>query len=59
MGSKSRLTSSFTKRGDNNVNLVTSRKINTRLARPIAKGSGNGEKGDMYNIKVVLLCVLL
>ena len=35
MGSKTRLSSYCTKRGNNTVNLVTSRKINTRLARPI------------------------
>ena len=36
MGSKTRLSSYCTKRANNGVNLVTSRKINTRLARPIA-----------------------
>ena len=36
MGSKTRLSSYCTKRGDNTVNLVTSRKTNTRLARPIS-----------------------
>ena len=35
MGSKTRLSSYCTKRGNNTVNLVTSRKINTRLACPI------------------------
>ena len=35
MGSKTRLGSYCTKRANNGVNLVTSRKINTRLARPI------------------------
>ena len=35
MGSKTRLSSYCTKRGDNTVNLVTSRKTNARLARPI------------------------
>ena len=35
MGSKTRLSSYCTKRGNNGVNLVTSRNINTRLARPI------------------------
>ena len=35
MGSKIRLSSYCTKRGDNTVNLVTSRKTNARLARPI------------------------
>ena len=37
MGSKTRLSSYCTKRGDNTVNLVTSRKTNARLARPSAK----------------------
>ena len=37
MGSKTRLSSYCTKRANNCVNLVTSRKINTRLARPIDK----------------------
>ena len=35
MGSKTRLSSYCSKRGDNTVNLVTSRKTNTRLACPI------------------------
>ena len=35
MGSKTRLSSYCTKRANNGVNLVTSREINTRLARPI------------------------
>ena len=35
MGSKTRLSSYCTKRGDNTVKLVTSRKTNARLARPI------------------------
>ena len=35
MGSKTRLSSYCTKRGDNTVNLVTSRKTNARLAHPI------------------------
>ena len=38
MGSKTRLSSYCTKRANNGVNLVTSRKINTRLARPIDDG---------------------
>ena len=37
MGSKTRLGSYCTKRANNGVNLVTSRNINTRLARPICK----------------------
>ena len=36
MGSETRLSSYCTKLGNITVNLVTSRKINTRLARPIA-----------------------
>ena len=35
MGSKTRLSSYCTMRGDNTVNLVTSRKTIARLARPI------------------------
>ena len=35
MGSKTRLSSYCTERGDNTVNLVTSRKTIARLARPI------------------------
>ena len=35
MGSKTRLGSYCTKRANNGVNLVMSRNINTRLARPI------------------------
>ena len=35
MGSKTRLSSYCIKRANNGVNLVTSRKVNTRLARPI------------------------
>ena len=39
MGSKTRLSSYCTKRGDNTVNLVTSRKTIARLARPIKVAS--------------------
>ena len=35
MGSKTRLSPYCSKRGDNTVNLVTSRKTNSRLERPI------------------------
>ena len=35
MGSNTRLSSYCTKRGDDTVNLVTSRKTNARLARPM------------------------
>ena len=37
MGSRTRLSSYCTKRGDNTVNLVTLRKTNARLARPIGQ----------------------
>ena len=37
MGLKARLSSYCTKRANNGVNLVTSRNINTRLARPIVR----------------------
>ena len=40
MGSKTRLGSYFTKRANNCVNLVTSRNIKTRLARPIESLEG-------------------
>ena len=46
MGSKTRLNSYCTKRANNGVNLVMSRKINTRLARPIGVF-------DMFQITVV------
>ena len=39
MRSKTRLSSYCTKRGDNTMNLVTSRKTNARLARPIIHSS--------------------
>ena len=37
MGLKTRLSSNCTKRGDNAVNLVTSRKTNARLVCPIER----------------------
>ena len=46
MGSKTRLSSYCTKRANNGVNLVTSRKINMRLARPIAAKSNGVKMGD-------------
>ena len=49
MGSKTRLSSYCTKRANNGVNLVTSRKINTRLARPISV---------IRLTRITLLCVL-
>ena len=39
MRSKTRLITSCTKRHENSTNLVTSRKLNTRLARPIDRKS--------------------
>ena len=44
MGSKTRLSSYCSKRGDNTVNLVTSRKVNTRLARPITEQQSIGDE---------------
>ena len=44
MGSKTRLCSYCTKRANNGVNLVTSRKINTRLARPIRSDRTNSKQ---------------
>ena len=44
MGSKTRLSSYCTKQANNGVNLVTSRKINTRLSRPIAEKYANSSK---------------
>ena len=41
MGLKTRLSSHCTKRANNGVNLVTSRKVKTRLARPIHKHKVN------------------
>ena len=46
MGSKTRLSSYCTKRANNGVNLVTSRKINTRLARPIADLVNNNSTNE-------------
>ena len=45
MGLKTRLSSHCTKRANNGVNLVTSRKVNTRLARPIIM-----ERSGSYHI---------
>ena len=42
MGSKTRLSSYCNKRGDDTVNLVSSRKTNARLARPMMEcGAGD------------------
>ena len=48
MGSKTRLSSYCTKRGNNGVNLVTSRKINTRLARPITEQAAEPMESGKY-----------
>ena len=45
MGLKTRLITSCTKQRENPANLVTSRKINTRLARPI--GSDDHDLVDL------------
>ena len=45
MGSKTRLSSYCTKRANNGVNLVTSRKKNTRLARPILTNTSHPLSG--------------
>ena len=54
MGSKTRLSSHCIKRANNGVNLVTSRKINTRLARPIDKYIRyDSTKATVANIKIM------
>ena len=50
MGSKTRLSSYCTKRGDNTVNLVTSHKTNARLARPMIGRKGKEVGCIMYAI---------
>ena len=57
MGSKTRLGSYCTKRDNNGVNLVTSRNINTRLARPIIlwhdiSGFGSNNAQAKLNIMI-------
>ena len=52
MGSKKRLSSYCTKRANNGVNFVTSRKINTRLARPIACDLHRVESGGVLHNRV-------
>ena len=65
MGSKPRLGSYCTKRANNGVNLVTSRNINTRLARPIYtfiiskiylkfKASKRGFKKEQFESKFIV-----
>ena len=49
MGSKTRLSSYCTKRGNNTVNLVTSRKTNARLACPI--GNSYKQTQDFKNVQ--------
>ena len=53
MGSKTRLSSHYTKRANNGVNLVTSRKINTRLARPIVVTVSDDTVVDRIKIKSI------
>ena len=48
MRSKTRLSSYCTKRANNGVNLVTSRDINTRLARPIVEPKAHNARGDFH-----------
>ena len=50
MGSKTRLGSYCTKPANNGVNLVTSRNINTRLARPI------GHETALSSFKALTQC---
>ena len=55
MGSKTRLGSYCTKRANNGVNLVTSRKINARLARPIDYDfTGTMTVGDLVMVNGLL-----
>ena len=51
MGSKTRLSSYCTKRANNGGNLVTSRKKNTRLARPIAPIKNRSVCADFWSEK--------
>ena len=52
MGLKTRLSSYCTKRANNGVNLVMSRKINTRLARPIKMQSLSYSSGKLTNAQI-------
>ena len=53
MGSKTRPGSYCTKQANNGVNLVTSRNINTRLARPISAGSQSPERFALFVYEIV------
>ena len=55
MGSKTRLSFYCTKRANNGGNLVTSRKINTRLARPLGRGRTNWTSYSITKIPVIHL----
>ena len=55
MGLKTRLSSHCTKRANNGVNLVTSRKVNTRLARPIVKNPDAPSKDRKEDGRLVLV----
>ena len=55
MGLKARLSSYCTKRANNGVNLVTSRKINTRLARPIKENKSSNKRGFSFPRRVRLV----
>ena len=48
MGSKTRLSTYCTKRRENPANLVTSRKVNTRLARPISLNCSAKSNNDSH-----------
>ena len=59
MGLKTRLSSYCTKRAHNGVDLVTSRKINTRLARPIGDGpSAKTKISDHRTLKTRTLLIV-
>ena len=53
MGLKARLSSYCTKRANNGVNLVTSRNINTRLARPIGITTRNTIPANVKPMRIL------
>ena len=59
MGLKTRLSSYCTKRANNGVNLVTSRKINTRLACPIRGGGVNWLQVIRHNVYSPSVCLAM
>ena len=59
MGSKTRLSSYCTKRANNGVNLVTSRKINTRLARPILTAEQLYQRLSYTTLIILILCMII